>query len=175
MSAYINEIHVVIPMVRPVACTKDGHGMILGLFQNHIDELSVAVLQVAHDVQLFAKLKDLSRTERSTIQDIAQYFGTLGVRCELLGNFDSIVGVRETVNNSLDGQRFVAIGLDERQEHLDIKRTHSREKGNVIATILRNIAIVSGALRKVGRIDLERIVITLQITVDTRKRMEHLD
>jgi hypothetical protein len=51
------------------------------------------------------------------------------------------------------------IGLNEGEEHLNIERGHAREKGNILASILSNVAVVTRALRKEGGVNHKGIVV----------------
>mmetsp|Transcript_22935 Transcript_22935/g.64987 ORF Transcript_22935/g.64987 Transcript_22935/m.64987 type:complete len:460 (-) Transcript_22935:1780-3159(-) len=167
-----DHVNVVVPVIGPVPGSVHCHGTILCGGQDRVQECLVVLGAV--DVQVVAELEELSWTERPSADDFAQDASTVGIGGDLVGNFLGKFGIVEDVHDGFNGQRFVPVGLDEGQEHLDVKRSHAWQEGHIVTTILCDITVVARALRKVLRHDLECIVITLQISVDAGEGMEDL-
>ena len=98
-------------MVSPVSSSILRHGAIFGTSQNWLDEC--VVILGAIDFQLVAKTENLSRTERSSRQNVSQNFGTVVIRGYLSSNPTSIIFVDEKEDDGFNRQGLIAIGLDE--------------------------------------------------------------
>ena len=78
-------------------------------------------------------------------------------------------------DHGFHGERFVTICLNVAQKLLNVERCHSGKECNIITSVLSNITIVTRSLGEERWVNLEVVVITLKVAMDTRERVVNLD